>query len=181
MSEPAAPERPPAWRIAVRIITAVEMTIAIVCLVLIVVLVFFQALQRYLPIDQIAWTGEISQFCLVWLTFSIAGVLVTTRGHIALEIVDGFRSQALVRIVQTFAMLLVATVAILLVIEALRLIESQGIIKSPVLRLPMSSVYVPVLVGVVSTAVRSLIQAAHIALRGPILPEIDEDEQEVGA
>lgn len=180
MSDTAVSERPPVWRRIVSVITGIEMTIAIACLVAIAVLVFFQALQRYLPIDQASWTGEISQFGLVWLTFSICGVLVTTRGHITLELVDAMRSQLLVRVVQVVAMVLVAVVAVLLVVEALKLISTQGIIKSPVLRIPMSWVYVPILVGVVSTAIRSLIQAVYIAVRGPILSEVD-DENEVQA
>ncbi len=177
MSDTAVSERPPAWRRVVSVITGVEMAIAIACLVAIAVLVFFQALQRYLPMEQLAWTGEISQFCLVWLTFSIAGVLVTTRGHITLELVDSLRSQLLVRIVQAIAMVLVTIVAVLLVIEAVRLIETQGIITSPVLRIPMSWVYVPILIGVLSTAIRSLVQAVHIAVAGPILAEVDDETE----
>lgn len=177
MPDAAVSERPPLWRRIVGVITGIEMTIAIVCLVLIAALVFFQALQRYLPMDQLAWTGEVSQFCLVWLTFSIAGVLVTTRGHITLELVDSLRSPMLVRIVQVIAMVIVATVAVLLVVEALKLISTQGIIKSPVLRIPMSWVYVPILVGVVSTAIRSLVQAGFIAVTGPILSEVDDDAE----
>ncbi|WP_105566679.1 TRAP transporter small permease [Microbacterium halophytorum] len=179
MTDNAAPARAPWWRTLVRVITAIEMTIAIACLITIAALVFFQALQRYLPIEQIAWTGEVSQFCLVWLTFAVAGVLITTRGHIALEVIDGFRGRTLVRIVQTIAMLLSALFAVLLVVEAIELIGTQGIIKSPVLRLPMSLVYIPILVGVASTAVRSLIQAAQIAITGPILPDVEDDAEVV--
>lgn len=169
--------RVPVWRVVVRVLTGVEVAIGAVCLLLIAVLVFFQALQRYLPIEQVSWTGEVSQFCLVWLTFSVAGVLVTTGGHITLEILDSVKSRLLVRVVQVVAMLLVVVVAMLLVIEAVRLVQTQGIIKSPVLRIPMSWVYVPVLVGLVSMVVRGLVQAVWIAVSGPILAEIDDDDE----
>lgn len=164
----------------VRACTAVEATIGVLCLFSIFVLVLFQAVQRYMPIDQIAWTGEVSRFCLVWLTFSAAGILITTRGHIALEIVDAARSQTFVRVVQSAAMLVVAAIAVTLIVEAVELIRSQGILKSAVLRIPMSWVYVPVLIGVVSTAIRSLVQAIQIALTGPILSDV-EDDAEVSA
>lgn len=177
MDAPNTRGRAPLWRLPVRIVTAIEMTIGVACLVAIFALVLFQALQRHLPIDQVAWTGEVSRFGLVWLTFSAAGLLVTTRGHIALEVVDALRSQAVVRVVQTAALLIVATVAVLLVIEAIELIDSQGILKSPVLRLPMSWVYIPLLIGVASTAVRSLIQAIQIALTGPVHTEVDAEEE----
>lgn len=176
MSDTQRTERPRGWRAVVRILTGIELAIAGTCLVVILALVFFQAVQRYLPIEQVAWTGEISRFCLVWLTFSAAGVLITTRGHIALELLDGLPSPMAVRIVQTAALVIVAVVAALLVVEAIELIDSQGILKSSVLRIPMSWVYVPVLVGVCSTLLRSLALAALIAVRGPILTEVDDDE-----
>ncbi|WP_197517510.1 TRAP transporter small permease [Microbacterium karelineae] len=176
MSDTPPPGRAPAWRRAVRVITAIEIAIGATCLVVILALVFFQAVQRYLPIAQIAWTGEISRFCLVWLTFSVAGVLITTRGHIALEIVDGLRSPMAVRIVQAVSLVIVAVIAVLLVFEAAELIRTQGIIRSSVLRIPMSWVYVPLLVGVCSTAIRSLALAGYVAARGPLLADVDDEE-----
>ncbi|WP_162621759.1 TRAP transporter small permease [Microbacterium suaedae] len=175
--EDTTPVRPRAWRGLVRVITGVEFAIGATCLVVILTLIFFQAAQRYLPVDQVAWTGEVSRFCLVWLTFSAAGLLITNRGHIALEIADTLPSRTLVRVVQVLALLIVAAVAISLVIEAIALIDSQGIIKSPVLRIPMSWVYIPVLIGVASTAIRSLVAAADIAIHGPVFAEIAADEE----
>lgn len=173
---PSPPTRRP-WRATLRVLTGIELAIGVTFLVVIFVLVLFQALQRHLPIDQIAWTGEVSRFCLVWLTFSAAGVLVTTRGHIALEIVDVMPSRAVVRVTQALALLIVAAVAIGLVVEAVVLIDSQGIITSPVLRIPMSLVYIPLLIGVTSTAIRALAQAGRIAVRGPILAAVADDEE----
>ena len=170
-------ESMPAWRRLVRVLTGIEITIGAVCLLLIAALVFFQALQRYLPTPQISWTGEISQFCLVWLTFSVAGVLVTTGGHITLEILDSLKNQMIVRIVQVGAMVLAVGVAVLLVVEAIHLIQTQGIIKSPVLRIPMSWAYIPLLVGLCSMAIRGAIQAVIIAKNGPILTEVDDDAE----
>nr|WP_246414236.1 TRAP transporter small permease subunit [Microbacterium thalassium] len=144
-------------------------------------MIFLQAAQRYLPFDSFAWTGEISRFALVWLTFSAMGLLVTTRGHIALEVVDTFRSVMLVRIIQVLALVIVAATGVGLAIEAWALVETQGIIRSPVLRLPMSWVYVPVLIGAVSTAIRASIAAIEIAIHGPVLPEPEDDESEATA
>lgn len=107
------------------------------------------------------------------------GVLVTTHGHIALELVDSIRNPMTVRVIQVISLLMVAATAVGMALEAWALIETQGIVKSPVLRVPMSWVYLPVLIGVVSTAIRALISAADIALHGPIVADIDEDQPEV--
>lgn len=157
-----------------RLVGAVELTIGVLSLVAILALVFFQALQRYLPIDQLPWTGEISRFALVWLTFSAAGLLVTSRGHIALELADTLPSPALVRAVQALALVILTAIGVGLTLEAWALVTTQGAIRSPVLRLPMSLVYVPVLIGVVSTTVRAALGAIDVLRNGPVLTETDE-------
>lgn len=169
---PATTRRP--WHAVVRAITRIEFAIGVICLVAIFVLVLFQAVQRYLPIDQIAWTGELSRYSLVWLMFSMTGILITTRGHIALEIVDSFHPM-IVRVVQALALVIVAAIGVLLAIEAVTLIDSQGILRSPVLRMPMSWAYVVVLIGVVSTVARSLFAAVDIVLHGAVQGDYEED------
>lgn len=162
-----------------RIVTGIELTIGGIALVAILVMVFTQALQRYLPGKGIAWTGEIAGFSLIWITFAVAGVLITSNGHIALELVDTFKNRMIVRWVQVFALAVVAAVGVGLVIEAIALIDAQGIIKSPVLRMPMSWVYIPVLVGAISTTVRSIVAAILIAIHGPVEGDYDVDAPEL--
>lgn len=155
-----------------RILTAAEITLGALMLLTIFVLIVFQAAQRHLPGDSVAWTGEVSRFGLVWLTFSVAGVLVTQRGHITLEVVDIVPRPQLVRSVQIFALIVVAVVAVGLTLEAWNLVQSQGILRSPVLGISMALVYIPVLIGMASTVIRSLISAVDIALNGPA-PSVD--------
>lgn len=160
----------------VAVITVVELTIGVIALLAILALVFAQAAQRYSPFEGFAWTGELARFSLVWLTFSAMGLLVTSRGHIALEIADSIRNPAIVRAVQVFALVIVAATGAGLAFEAWALIETQGILASPVLRLPMSVVYIPVLIGALSTAIRAAIGAVDVAMHGPVLAESDETE-----
>jgi TRAP-type transport system small permease protein len=162
-------------------LTALEIGIGAISLLAILALVFMQAAQRYTPFEGFAWTGELAKFAMIWLSFSVMGVLITTRGHIALEIVDSFKNQTVVRSVQVLALAIVAVVGGGLVYEAWALVTTQGIIKSPVLRLPMSLVYVPVLIGVASLTVRSVIAAVDIAINGPKLADYDETESAVTA
>lgn len=160
------------------VITRIEIGIGALALVMIFVMVFLQALQRYLPGDGFAWTGELARFSLIWLTFAAAGVLVSTNGHIALEIVDAVPNQLVVRWVQVFALAVVAATGVGLTLEALALIDSQQIIKSPVLRVPMSVIYIPVLIGVVSLTVRAVIAGILVAKNGPVTTEYEADGPE---
>jgi TRAP-type C4-dicarboxylate transport system permease small subunit len=168
-NEPPPGERFSAVRRIGRLIGFIEIAFGALTVTVIATLVLMQAGQRYLPFEGFAWTGEIARFCLVWLTFAVIGVLVTTRGHIALEIADALPRPGLVRFVQVLSLLIVAAVGVGLTLEAANLVATQGIVKSPVLRIPMSVVYIPVLLGAISTAVRALISAIDIALHGPIL------------
>src|SRR5690625_850877 len=130
-----------------KVLTAAEISLGALMLLTIFVLIGIQAAQRHLPGDSIAWTGEVSRFALLWLTFSVAGVLITHRGHITLEVVDILPRPGLVRTVQILALVIVAAVAAGLAAEAWTLVQTQGVLRSPVLGLSMALVYIPVLLG----------------------------------
>ena len=87
-------------------------------MLLIFFLVLLQAAQRYLPIDGWPWTGELARFSLVWLTFVVAGVLVSSDSHISIEMIDTVRSPLLRRVVRVISCLVVAAVGVALTAEA---------------------------------------------------------------
>jgi len=159
-----------------RVLTAIELTIAVAALLLIFGLVLLQAGQRYLPIDGWPWTGELARFCLVWLTFVTAGVLVTNDSHISIEMIDLVPGALLRRVVRVLSCLIVALVGVGLCAEAWELMQTQGILKSPALRMPMSWLYGISLVGFVSVVVRSLIAALQYAVLGVPEPTYDDVE-----
>ena len=125
-----------------------------------------QAAQRYLPIDGWPWTGELARFALVWLTFLVAGVLVTTDSHISIEMIDSVPSELVRRVVRVISCLIVAAIGVSLCAEAWELAHSQGILKSPALGMPMSWLYAVSLIGFVSVVVRALVAALTYAVLG---------------
>jgi TRAP-type transport system small permease protein len=168
---------PPRWLArSVRVVTAIEVAIGVVALLLIFALVLVQAAQRYLPIDGWSWTGELSRFSLVWLTFVVAGVLVTSDSHIAIEMVDIVRHPMIRRIVRVISCLVVVAIGVGLTAEAWELTRSQGLLKSPAMRMPMSWLYGISLIGFVSTTIRALVAALVYAVVGAPDPrDLDED------
>jgi TRAP-type C4-dicarboxylate transport system permease small subunit len=158
---------PPRWlSFVTRWLTRLELAIGAAALLLIFFLVSVQALQRYLPFDGWPWTGELATFCLVWLTFVVAGVLDTNDSHISIEMVDMVRSPLVRRVVRVVSCLIVAATGIGLTVEAWTLTEEQGVLKSPALQMPMSWLYAISLIGFVSVVVRALIAAASFAIVG---------------
>jgi TRAP-type transport system small permease protein len=150
----------------VRVITGVELALGVANLLLIFGLVLLQAAQRYLPIDGWPWTGELARFALVWLTFIVAGVLVTTDSHISIEMIDAVPSEMVRRLVRVTSCLIVAAIGVALCAEAWELTHTQGILKSPALRMPMSWLYAVSLIGFVSIVVRALVAAVRYAVLG---------------
>lgn len=166
---------PPRWLAwTVRVVTAIELAIAIAALLLIFFLVLAQAGQRYLPIDGWPWTGELARFSLVWLTFLSAGVLVTSDSHIAIEMVDGLGGPRVRRVVRVLSCLIVAAVGYGLTVEALELVDTQSILKSPAMGMPMSWLYGISLIGFVSTTIRALIAAVQYAVLGAPEPAYED-------
>jgi TRAP-type transport system small permease protein len=163
-----APQDPPTrwWTRPVRVVTAIEIGLAATATVVMFLCVLLQAGQRYLPFDGFTWTGELARFCLVWLTFVAAGVLVTMDSHISLEVIDLVKNPLVVRFVRVFACLVVALVGAGFAVEAWDLMMSTGRLRSPSLRLPMSWFYALPLLGFVSTAIRAGVAAVRFAVRG---------------
>ncbi len=155
-----APRRRARW---VTLVTRVELAIGAVALLLVFLLVLVQAAQRYLPVSGWPWTGELARFCLVWLTISVAGVLVTTDSHIALQLVDGIKNPVFVRVVRVVAALTVAAVGAAFALEAWDLMASQGRLRSPSLRMPLTWLYLFPFLGFLSTAVRGIVAAIGFA------------------
>jgi len=166
---------PPRWLVrSVRALTAIELGIGAAALLLIFFLVLVQALQRYLPIDGWSWTGELARFALVWLTFVVAGVLVSQDSHISIEMIDMVRNPLVRRVVRVTSCLVVAAVGVGLSAEAWSLTMDQGILKSPAMRMPMSWLYAISLIGFVSTTLRATVAAAQYAVLGVPEPQYDE-------
>lgn len=133
-----------------------EQLVGACALLVIFVLVFIQALQRYLPVSGWLWTGELSQFCLVWLTFSVTGYLLGRGQHITLQVVDVIRAAWLLRWIKAFANAVVAVVAAGFVLEGYSLVTEHGQV-SPALQMPMSWLYVIPLLGFALTAIRGML------------------------
>ncbi len=166
---------PPRWLArTVRVLTSIELAIGAAALLLIFFLVLVQALQRYLPLEGWSWTGELARFALVWLTFVVAGVLVSSDDHISIEMVDAVRSPLVRRVVRVISCLVVAAVGVGLCAEAWSLTMDQGVLKSPAMRMPMSWLYAICLIGFVSMTIRATVAAVRFAVVGAPEPRYDD-------
>ena len=68
-----------------KVVTVIENTMGMVILTVMVVIVALQVASRYLFPSPISWTEEASRYCLIWLTFLGASMVIRTKGHFAVE------------------------------------------------------------------------------------------------
>ncbi|MET0526272.1 MAG: TRAP transporter small permease subunit [Nocardioides sp.] len=155
-----------------RVITTIELALGVLAVTLIFFLVLLQAGQRYLPFDSWSWTGELARFSLVWLTFVVAGVLVTREAHVSIEMVDAIPYRMVGRVARVVSCVIVAAVGVGLTAAAWELTQTQGVITSPALRMPMSWFYAISMIGFVSTTIRASFAAVSFAVLG--VPERDD-------
>jgi TRAP-type C4-dicarboxylate transport system permease small subunit len=140
-----------------RYVEVAEQIIGALALLIIFVLVLTQALQRYLPVTGWAWTGELAQYCLVWMTFSLVGYLFGRGEHITLQLVDNLSSATARRLVQAFACLAVAVISVGFVIEGWALVSDDSGQVSPALQMPLVWLYWIPLVGFALAAIRAVL------------------------
>ena len=82
-------------------------------------------------------------------------------------------SARLRRVVRVFSCLVVAAVGVGLCAEAWELVQTQDMLKSPAMQMPMSWLYGISLIGFVSVVIRSLIAAVQYAVHGAPEPTYD--------
>ena len=78
------------------------------------------------------------------------------------------------RVVRVVSCLIVAMIGVALCAEAWELVQTQDMLKSPAMRMPMSWLYGVSMIGFVSVVVRSLIAAVDYAVHGVPEPTYED-------
>ncbi|MCR3722046.1 MULTISPECIES: TRAP transporter small permease [Prauserella salsuginis group] len=140
-----------------RWLSTMESVVGGLLLTTIMVLMLGQALQRYLPTGGWVGSGELARFSLVWMTFAMAGYLMERDAHVTLKVIDTVTRGLTRRLVFVFANIMVAIVCLNLAYEAFVLVTDESSQVSPALGLPIRWFYVIPLVGLLLTALRSVV------------------------
>lgn len=133
-----------------------EQSVGALLLVAILGLVLAQVAQRYLP-GGVAWTGEISRFSMVWLTFVMSGYLLAHDAHIAIKVVDYFLP---VRALGTVNLLGHALITVVCAVMMYGVFDFMGHDRGQVTaaaEIPLTFIYTVIAFGFASTAVRGIL------------------------
>lgn len=110
-------------------------------MVALVVAVFCQILFRFALDQPLAWTEELSRYCLIWITFLGAAYALSQRAHIGMELfVD--RARGMVKVIMLILGAIVSFVFFFIMIKEGIVLSKQVMGQpSPVLQIPMGIVY----------------------------------------
>jgi TRAP-type transport system small permease protein len=141
-------------------------------LIAIVLIVFAGVFFRYFLHIGLGWTEEAARFLLIWMTFVGATVAVKRWSHFQLAIVTTWVPPRLHRTIETFAILVVLTLAIILVRYGIAVTRVSWEQTSPIMNWSMGHLYAIV---PVSGVLMFLFALGHLfrVLRGGDLPGAD--------
>lgn len=138
-------------------IEIVEATVGILLLTTILFMVLAQVIVRFTPFGGWVWTGELARFCLVWLTFAVAGYLLGRKEHIAIDIIDQVLPRRGKRVVDIVSHLVVGVTCIAFFYQGIGLMEAQSGVRSSAAEIPMSLLYAVPTIGFALTALRAFV------------------------
>jgi TRAP-type C4-dicarboxylate transport system permease small subunit len=164
------PPREP-FRSLFRWLGRAEQGISVVLLLVILVLVLLQIIQRFLP-SGFAWTGEIARFAMVWITFLMAGNLLARDAHIAIKVVDYFLPVRTLGVVKLLGHVLITVVCVVMMYGVVDFVANDRGQVTVAAQVPFAIIYSVVAFGFASTAVRGILAVLLIDL-----PEIRRGEK----
>ena len=149
-----------------RLLVALERGLLGGLMAAIAVITFLQVALRYLFGVPLAWSEEVGRFCLVWLTFIGAGVLVRQAdGHPAVDTLPQALSGGPRRLVETASRLIVIVGCVAMGWGGARMTQVQWAQTSPSLELSMGMVYLCIPAGAalgVLWGIRTLVRGSEI-------------------
>ena len=135
-------------------------------LIIVVLSVCWGVLTRYITEQPAAWAGEVAAMAFAWMVFIGASAALKRSMHVSIDMLVLALPPAMQRVVMGVADLVVIVFLIVAIILAAEFAFDTFDNPSSVLRIPLSIIYAPVVIGGVCLLVR-YVQAALPRYRSP--------------
>jgi TRAP-type C4-dicarboxylate transport system permease small subunit len=165
-----------------RVVLALNRSIIIAMMAVMVVLVFTNVVCRYLLNFSIIWAEEISQYLMVWVAFLGAGLALREGRHVAIEMLQDrmpLKAKRMTRHVVALSLLIFMCVLVVLGFQFVSFAWDQ---ETPVLNISLGIPYMAVPIGALLLGIHLfLLYRAYIDGRfeTPESLEAEIDEKEV--
>ncbi len=125
-------------------------------------MIFVQVLARYVFKSPLAWSEEGARFLFIWMTF-IAGYVGARKGqHIGVELIQNLFPAWMKKIMQAISDLLSVGFFVMVLYYCVMQWTKLSAQTSPALKLPMSFVYLGMMIGCLGMAASYLAHACTI-------------------
>lgn len=116
--------------------------LVVACIAIMAIVVCIGIFYRYYLDNPLSWTGEISRFALIWMTF-LGGALITgeREGHVAVELFIDSLGPRSKRIATAVSTVLEVSIVLLITVGGVLLIRGTLGTTSPATGIPMGYVY----------------------------------------
>ncbi len=117
------------------------------------ILIFCQVLARYIFKTPLAWSEEGARFLFIWMTF-IAGYVGARKGqHIGVELLQNMLPKSIKKGMQILSDLLTTGFFLIVLYYCCKGWSKLGVQISPALKIPMSFVYLGMMIGCLGMAI----------------------------
>lgn len=130
------------WNRAIRKINWTVELFTAFCFLMMVLLVFFQIASRAVLGNSYAWTGELSRYLMIWVTFLGASFAFQYGAHISIDIFVNKLPKVIAKVIFIITTLIMIAFLGLLFIEGLNFMSLGKNQLASALQIPMSYVYI---------------------------------------
>jgi len=125
---------------------------------------------RYLTGHSLPWADEAARYIMIWLTFTSAGLILRTGGHVAITNLHDVFAQTGQRLLRAFIVLLLLTFFVFMIYVGWQYAQRMQYQVTPALRLPFIYVYAAMPVGFSLLVVHLLLIARPFVMAGAYKP-----------
>jgi tripartite ATP-independent transporter DctM subunit len=112
--------------------------VAALLLSLIVVLLLAGVTSRYVFALSVVWIDEVASFCFLWLAMLGSAIAIDRNEHLRLTLFLGMISERMRSLVNTLALLVVATFLIVMMQPSVEYVMEEWFVRTPALDIPNS-------------------------------------------
>lgn len=124
-----------------RMLMRAERVVAVALLGLLLGLVLFQIVSRYVLATPFVWTEEVARYSLIWLTLLTVGLVAARRRHITARVFSRFLTPRATAVLEITANAIVVVTSAVLVVVGWRFATSLATVTSPAAGLSLAWVY----------------------------------------
>lgn len=133
--------------VALTFLRRVVDAVLVVLLCLMVGLIMYQVLGRYIFNYSISWSEEAANFALVWMTLLGAGLAMRNRTHVGIDILIRRMPRLVQQVAKSASFLLGVWFLVVVIISSFGMISLGFIVKSTALQIPMAYPYFALPIG----------------------------------